>query len=156
MSKVLSAQDILQAQQENEEMDEMTKNATINLQLLSVQPGIQIYCNISNGVLRPYIPKVLMQKVFDSVHALSHPSDRSTCRVLREKYIWPAMKKDALKGVRTCLACQKSKIQCYNKLQLCNIEVPDNRFNHVHLDLIELSVDNDYRYCLTMMDRFSR
>lgn len=156
MPKVLSAQEIFSAQQQDEELENLVHQSSLNLQLLSAEPGTQIYCNVSNGIVRPYIPNSLRKKAFDSVHALSHPSGRSTCRILKEKYIWPGIKKYALESVRSCVACQQSKIQRHNRLQPRAIEVPDGRFNHIHLDLIELPTVKGFRYCLTMMDRFSR
>uniref|UniRef100_A0A6V7M070 Integrase catalytic domain-containing protein n=1 Tax=Bracon brevicornis TaxID=1563983 RepID=A0A6V7M070_9HYME len=41
-------------------------------------------------------------------------------------------------------------------MEPAHIDVPDSRFDHVHLDIIELPVVNGLRYCLTMIDRFSR
>lgn len=44
----------------------------------------------------------------------------------------------------------------HNRLTPNHINVPDNRFDHIHLDLIELPKIGDLRYCLTIIDRFSR
>lgn len=34
--------------------------------------------------------------------------------------------------------------------------MPDGRFKHIHVDIIILPYVGDYRYCLTMTDRFTR
>lgn len=41
-------------------------------------------------------------------------------------------------------------------MQPNHIVVPDNRFNHVHLDIIHLLEIRGFKYCLTIIDRFSR
>lgn len=90
------------------------------------------------------------------MHALSHPSGRSTCQMLRQKYVWPGIKKDALEWSRRCEACQKAKVHRHNRLKPTTIDAPDARFNHIHMDIIELPVVNGYRYCLRIIDKFSR
>lgn len=53
--------------------------------------------------------------------------------------------------------CQRSKIHRHTKNFPQKIPIPDQRFQHVHLDLIgPLPVCQNFRYCLTMIDRFSR
>lgn len=67
------------------------------------------------------------------------------------------MKKDVKEWSHTCLPCQRAKIQRHTKNPPQQIPVPDQRFQHVHLDLIDpLPVCHNYRYCLTMIHRFSR
>ena len=70
--------------------------------------------------------------------------------------MWPGIKKDALSWARECLACQRAKIHRHTRLPPTNIDVPDQRFSHVHLDLIVLPEVDNYRYCLTIIDYFSR
>lgn len=131
-------------------------NTSLKLTKLTLEPGVKIYCDISDNAIRPYIPSTLRRKAFESVHNLSHPSGRSTSRQLREKYIWPNIKKDALEWSRTCIQCQRSKVSRHTKLSPESINVPDQRFTHVHIDLIVLPLCQGNRYCLTMIDRFSR
>ncbi|KMQ83633.1 integrase core domain protein [Lasius niger] len=67
------------------------------------------------------------------------------------------MKKDIKKWSRTCLSCQRAKISKHTKNISQRIAVPDQRFQHIHLDLIgPLPPCQNYRYCLTIIDRFSR
>ena len=42
---------------------------------------------------------------------LSHPSQRATARLLKQKFVWHNICKDAREWVRSCVACQTSKIQ---------------------------------------------
>ncbi|XP_047347672.1 uncharacterized protein LOC124948283 [Vespa velutina] len=48
------------------------------------------------------------------------------------------------------------KIHRHNKIKANHIDVLDNRFDHVHLDIIFLPNVKDYQYCLTIIDRFTR
>lgn len=54
------------------------------------------------------------------------------------------------------LAFQRSKVHRHNRVPPQHIDTPDNRFDHVNLDLIELPLVNGFKYCLTIIDRFSR
>jgi len=56
----------------------------------------QIYCDIGNESLRPYLPKSLRERVFDLYHATSHPSAKITDRLIRQRFVWPNMHKDKL------------------------------------------------------------
>lgn len=67
------------------------------------------------------------------------------------------MNKHVLHWARTCLHCQRSKIVRHIKRQPEHIHVPDERFAHVHLEIVgPLPLSHDFRYCLTMIDRFTR
>ncbi|XP_026481486.1 uncharacterized protein LOC113388301 [Ctenocephalides felis] len=57
---------------------------------------------------------------------------------------------------RQCIPCQKSKIHKQNHLTPIHIPIPENRFLHIHIDIIKLPNINGYPYCLTIIDRFTR
>uniref|UniRef100_A0A0C9RQ48 RNA-directed DNA polymerase n=1 Tax=Fopius arisanus TaxID=64838 RepID=A0A0C9RQ48_9HYME len=155
MPTVLDSETIQQAQESDDELNGLLQHDNLKLERLTID-GNQLFCDISTGFVRPFIPESLRKRAFDVIHGLAHPSGRVTSRQLKEKFIWPGIKKDALRWSRECLACQRSKIQRHNRVIPTHIGVPDNRFDHVHLDLIELPPVNNLRYCLTMIDRFSR
>lgn len=156
MPSSLSAERIHEEQEQDDELKNLlTDDTSLKLQRLSIE-GKLIYCNIASGIVRPYLPKSLRQQAFKVIHNPSHPSCRATCHQLKEKYIWPGIRKDALQWARQCIPCQRAKIQRHNKLVPNKIDVPDNRFNHIHMDIIILPEVRGYRYCLTILDRFSR
>lgn len=67
------------------------------------------------------------------------------------------MKKDIKEWAKSCLPCQRAKIQKHTKNLPQKISVPNQRFQHIHLDLIgPLPSCQNFRYCMTMIDRFSR
>ncbi|GFX33151.1 integrase catalytic domain-containing protein [Trichonephila clavipes] len=104
--------------------------------------------------LRPYIPKQHRQDVFSAMHNLSHPGIRRSVHLMKQHFVWPSISSDVAKWARHCLACQKSKIHRHTD-HLFHHQEPSQRFDHVHLDLIE-PPSNGYTYCLTMIDRFSK
>lgn len=88
---------------------------------------------------------------------MSHPGIKATRKLILKKFIWPSINKDVASWVRTCLPCQRSKIQQYNRRIPEHIEVSANRFYHIHLDVIgPLPPSNGRRYCLIMIDRCTR
>ncbi len=67
------------------------------------------------------------------------------------------MSKDIKQYCQSCIPCQKSKITRHNKSPIQPIEVPNERFNHVHMDIVgPLPSSEGYSYCLTIIDRFTR
>lgn len=55
-----------------------------------------------------------------------------------------------------CVLCQRNKVTRHNKAQIAKFEIPDSRFKRINIDLITLPPSKGYRYCLTIIDRFSR
>jgi hypothetical protein len=74
---------------------------------------------------------------------------------LRQKYVWPNMRKDILSWCHTWISCQCAKVQRHNRNTPNIIEDLDHRFDHIHLDIVTLPTVQEYRYCLTMIDRRS-
>ncbi|XP_068250756.1 uncharacterized protein [Palaemon carinicauda] len=70
--------------------------------------GETILCDTSTGRPRPWIPASCRRKIFDIIHRLSHPSGRTTARLLSEKFIWPGIKKETHEWARTCINFQSS------------------------------------------------
>ncbi|GBL90800.1 hypothetical protein AVEN_215539-1 [Araneus ventricosus] len=60
------------------------------------------------------------------------------------------------KVYKVCIDCQRSKVYLSTKNPLVQFLVPYERFAHVHLETIKLPLVREYRYCLTMIDRFTR
>lgn len=55
------------------------------------------------------------------------------------------------------MACQRAKIHRHNIRSPEHIPVPDDRFTHVHLDVVgPLPPSQGFRYCLTIIDRTTR
>ena len=66
------------------------------------------------------------------------------------------MKKQVKQWAKECLACQAAKVSRHTLPHPGVFVVPDERFAHVHLDIIHLPPSEERRYCLTAIDRFTR
>ncbi|CAK1598321.1 unnamed protein product [Parnassius mnemosyne] len=119
--------------------------------------GTKIFCDISGPRHRPFITPAFRKMVFDNIHGLSHPSARATIKLVTEKYVWPGIRKDCRNWARSCISCQRSKVSRHVHAPIQDFKLPTARFSHVHVDLIgPLPVSDDYRYCFTAIDRFTR
>lgn len=66
------------------------------------------------------------------------------------------MNRDTIRWVHTCIPCQRSKVHRHVKNVPQHIEIPSERFKHVHVDIIVMPLCDGYRYCLTIIDRYTR
>uniref|UniRef100_A0AAG5DQR2 Integrase catalytic domain-containing protein n=1 Tax=Anopheles atroparvus TaxID=41427 RepID=A0AAG5DQR2_ANOAO len=88
---------------------------------------------------------------------MSHPGVKATVRLVTERFVWPKVKKDTATFVRACLACQTNKVNRHTHSPLQSYTPPDRRFDHINIDLVgPFPVSNDQRYCLTIIDRYTR
>ena len=119
--------------------------------------GTCVRCDVSLGRPRPWIPPDLRRHVFDLVHGISHPSARSTTSLLRQKFIWSGLSKDAKSWARACLACQSSKVHRHIESGIGSFQEPHRRFSHIHVDIVgPLPPSDDFRYLFTVVDRSTR
>lgn len=121
-----------------------------------ITPGTsqKIYCEITSENARPYLTENFRKNAFYAIHNLSHPGIRTSRQMIKEKYWWPNMNRDIGLWAKTCIVCQKSKVGRHIMTNYGKYPVVD-RFEHIHVDLIgplPITTD-DYRYCLTIMDR---
>jgi transposase InsO family protein len=118
---------------------------------------VSTYCDTSAGKTRPYIPAPLRLQVFQSIHNLSHPSNKATARLVAQRFVWPGVQKDCRTGVRACQSCQRSKVSRHTVTPLGDFTPATARFLHVRRDLVgPLPTSAGYTCCLTAVDRFTR
>lgn len=147
---------LLKQQLDNLQLESLLGGSNIlQLDMVNVN-NVEIFVNNSRGYKRPYVPVSLRRKIFDIYHGLSHPGGRSTLKLISDKYVRPNMRRDILKFAKECVPCQRAKMSRHNELIPRNIKVPDSRFEHIHIDIIHMPEVNGFRYCLTVIDRFSR
>lgn len=113
-----------------------------------------IVCNTSSRVARPYLTDKYRRLVFNSIHNLSHPGIRTTRKLITDRYYWPSMNIDVGTWAKTCIACQKAKIQRHTTSELGSYP-PSARFEHIHIDIVGPlpTTPNGDRYLLTIVDR---
>lgn len=116
-----------------------------------------LYCHINNKIARPFIPVQSRKLIFNALHGLSHPGIRATNKLISEKFVWPGMNKDISLWSKQCIQCQRSKIHRHNRAPFGSYVLPENRFDHINIDIVGSLVSSDgYRYLLTCIDRFTR
>jgi len=158
MPVIVTTEDLYKGQQEDEELKTLLRTKTaLTLKKLRLDDGEKaIYCDITDQI-RIYVPTALRRRIFDVTHKLSHPSGRATRKMIAQRFVWPNMQKDIAYWAKTCLACQKAKIYRHNIRSPEQIPVPDDRFSHIHIDIVgPLPPSKGFRYCLTMIDRTTR
>ena len=147
------------AQQEDPEIAAY-RTACTNLRFEDVPFGpnnTTLLCDISTGQPRPVVPESFRHIVFNHVHGLSHPSVRTTQRLITTKFVWHGIRKQAGTWAKQCTACQASKIQYHTQAPLHTFEVPTARFEHINIDIVgPLPPSRGYTHLLTIVDRFTR
>ena len=150
------------ADQQNDEELATLLNDTSSLKLEQVpfsdeEGNAFIWCDTTTGSPRPFIPSKHRRVVFDALHSLSHPGIKASQRLLTSRFVWPGMNKDVREWARTCLHCQRAKVQRHVHAPLGTFANPDARFAHIHIDLVgPLPPSKGCVYLLTCVDRFTR
>lgn len=131
-----------------------------NLQLSLVKDldkNTELWCDTTNGLCRPFVPSAAQSVVISKLHNLSHPGARSTAHLVASKFVWLNMDKSCRIFARSCLSCQRNKVDRHNHTQLGTFDTPDARFQHVHMDIVgPLPTIDGQSYLLTLVDRYTR
>lgn len=154
----INYQAIAADQTDDAELNQLLTDSSLNLQQIQI-PGtdVQLYCDVFENKFRPYIPEKHRLSIFRKLHGISHPGVKATIKLLTSRFVWRNIKKEVALWSRQCLNCQRSKINRHTKTAHQKISMPDYRFDHVHIDIVgPLPSSSDFRYVLTMMDRFTR
>ena len=116
-----------------------------------------LLCDVSLNVPRPWVPLPWRRRVFAAVHGLAHVGYRPTLKAVSDRFVWFGMKKDLKLWCRECLDCQASKVSRHVRAPLEHLAPPDDRFEHIHVDLVgPLPSSEGHTYLFTILDRFSR
>jgi hypothetical protein len=136
----------------------LLRHSALQLEYIPLEgSNLTLLCDTSTGKHRPIVPTDWRRPVFDAVHNLSHPSIRTTCKLMTSKFVWKGMAKQVRTWAKECLACQRSKIQRHTKAPLKEFAVPSRRFEHINIDLVgPLPPCRGMTHLLTIVDRFTR
>ena len=159
----LDIDNLFRLQESDPELRELRKqigshNTKYKLELIqNKEYKSPIWCEMSTGKTRPYVPESLRKKIFENLHSLSHPGVRASRKLLCSRYFWPSMNIDTGFWAKTCMSCQKAKIHRHTKSETGHFEIPSVRFEHVHIDLVgPLPPSHGFSYMLTIVDRYTR
>ena len=103
------------------------------------------------------VPSGWRRRVFDTIHALSHPGVKASVKLVGAKFVWPGLRKDVKGWAASCMACQRAKVHRHTKAPLQPFLIPERRFDHVNVDLVgPLPPSQGFTHLLTMVDRTTR
>ena len=146
---------------DEQNMDEEFQNLktsaiSLNFKQYTLPSGKSLWCETSTNNIRACIPESYSMKIFHELLNVSHHGIKSSVKHLLSKFIWPGIYKDAQLWIRSCIACQNSKINRHSKSSFDNFQLPSEGFCDIHIDLIgPLPPSNENIYCLTCIDWYS-
>ncbi len=118
----------------------LTQKAASSSSLRLVQvnlQGQQLLCDVSRSGQRPLIQEVDRKWVFRAFHELLHPGTRATCQLMSARVIWRGMSSDIAAWCRDCQQCARGKASPQPAAPIQPIPVPERRFTHVHVDIVD-------------------
>ena len=116
-----------------------------------------LLCDVSTDKIRPVVPASMRRPVFDIIHNLSHPGVNASVKMVSAKFVWHGLAKQVRSWAKNCLACQRAKVHHHVRSPLGTFKVPENRFSHVHVDLVgPLPPSQEHTHIFTIVDRFTR
>lgn len=119
--------------------------------------NISLWCDISTGKPRPFVPKPMQEAILRKMHGPAHHGVRATQKKVTQRFVWPSVNKDTANMVRNCIECQLTKVNRHSKTPVGKYAVPSRRFDHINVDLIGPMPESEgKKYCLTIIDRYSR
>lgn len=163
INRSINYESLARAQDEDPELQALlqvgsSSSSSLNIKKIrSFEHNFEIYCDISTGRSRPYLTKAFRREAFNSLHGLSHPGTKATVRLVTQRFVWPDIRRDCRRWARECTECQRNKISRHTLSPISSFHTPSLRFSHVHMDIVgPLPFSCGYRYCLTVIDRFTR
>ncbi len=119
--------------------------------------NLTLLCDISTGKPRPIVPETWRHYIFETVHNLSHPGINVTRKLVSSKFVWPGLAKQVREWAKTCLQCQRAKVQRHTHSAVEPCAIPSTKFKHINVDIVgPLPTSQGCTHILTIVDRFSR
>lgn len=145
------------AQETDASLKQLISNQTMNIELKQIfvpECKQYVYCETSTSMIKPYLPEQFRRIAFNSVHNLSHPGINTSRKLISKRFFWPGINKDIGLWAKTCVNCQKSKVQRHTVSNLGQFSSSD-RFEHIHVDIVgPLPTSSEgFRYLVTVIDR---
>ena len=155
---VINFEDMALVQGDCQFLSEETPTLSLHLEQFPIpHSNLSLYCDTSKGTPRPVVPPSFRRTVFDSLHSLSHPGIRSTVKLISSRFVWPRMASDIKAWSRSCLPCQRSKVNTHIVSPVGTFPSSTTRFDNIHIDIVgPLPVSHGSTYLLTCIDRFTR
>lgn len=159
-SQTINFDDIAVEQTKDPELQLLLNSPTSSLilkKLKTIHSDKPLYCDTSSENVRLYVPFNLRNKIFKHLHGLAHPGIRSSEKLISSRFVWPDVKKDVRSWTKSCVDCQRNKINRHVFSTIGSFPEVHERFTKVHVDIVgPLPVFDGFRYLLTCIDRFTR
>ena len=132
-------------------------SSSLQLQQVTIQSA-EVWWDLSTDSIRPLIPSRHHRAVFEHVRSLSHAGTLATTRLVSSHFLWPGLASDIKEWCRECTACQRAKVTSQLATLVEKMEILQQRFSHVHVDLVGPlpTPCAGHWYLLTIIDRSSR
>ena len=103
------------------------------------------------------VPTTCKRSIFNHFHSLSHPGGKATYKLIKNTHYWPDMQKEISEWCKTCVQCQKNKVNRHTTSYLQALPKPTNRFSHIHIDILSgfAPSRNGNTKLLTIIDRWT-
>ena len=149
--------DWARAQVNDIELDELRADGGMMWRPIQLSDGLELWCEMSTGMPRPYIAPPHRRAIFDAAHGIAHGGQRSTRRAVTSKYVWRGISRDIVDWVRACHGCARYKPGKPPGIADGQFSIPAGRCRNIHIDIVgPLPSVNNKQYCLTFIDRFTR
>lgn len=159
IGEALDYEALARSQAEDSELQRLlAEGSSLKLEKVrSEQFQTPLFCDMSSSPPRPFVTSTYRRAVFNSLHRLSHPGAKATAKLVSSRFVWPGIQRDCRRWSSECADCQRSKITRHTISPTSSFSTPTQRFSHVHMDIVgPLPLSNCYRYCLTVIDRYTR
>ena len=91
--------------------------------------------------------------MFDSLHDLSQPGIRTTQKLITARFVWLGINSDVRHWTRSCVQCQRARINRHTTAPLSSFPTPDARFDVIHINFVgPLPSSQRFTYLLTCID----
>ena len=153
-----SASDLAKAQSCCPDLKTFPKGSTI---VVSEEPipnsNLVLYVDVSQGYPRPILPPSVQDQIIWHYHNLSHPGINATQKLIRQRYVFTGMNRKIKNLVKTCNACQRSKVIRHTVSPVSSIPMPSARFTKLQVDICgPFPSSQGCCYLLVCIDPFTR
>ncbi len=120
--------------------------------------GVELFCDVSRGGVRPLVPLVDRSAVFVAFHGLAHAGTGATERLIAARVKWRGLNSDVAAWVKNCQQCERAKASRQYTATVQPIAIPAMCFTHIHVDIVGPlpAATCRSRYLFTVVDRSSR
>ena len=149
-----------QAQQTDAEV-QAYRTASTGLVLADVPlPGTDItllYAPLDRRCQAHCSPLMAAVRLRRHPYSLTHPGIKTSRKMVTARFVWHGINKQVGMWDKTCVSCQKSKVQRHVTAPLEHGQLPDRRFQRIHVDVVgPLPISQGKSYLFTIIDRYTR